>query len=288
MGLRGGIVKKNDGFFKDLLSKARDFWGELPADKVVPVEMAPQGFTQKEKENAGWVSPRYSKSRTVQLDPAVLADNRCVGIFPYAPEAEIYKVLRTQILQYTKEKGGGNTIMITSALHGEGKTVTAINLAFTFAKLFDQTVLLVDSDLRQQAIHKTLGFSSDKGLIDHLVDNTPISELMIWPGIDKLTLISGGRTINESAELVRSARMKDLVAEMKTRYPDRYVFFDVPPILSGADTLDFIPLVDHVIVVVEYGVTPVDQVKKAVELIPQEKVIGFVLNKNAVQQADRE
>lgn len=280
-------MKIGSGFVKDLFEKMKNFWGEMPAREIVPDEMSSQEFTQKEKENAGWVSPRYSKSRTVQLDPATLADNRCVGIFPYAPEAEVYKVLRTQILQHTKEKGG-NTIMITSAVHREGKTLTAINLSFTFAKLFEQTVLLVDSDLRQQAIHKTLGFRSDKGLIDHLVDDVPLSDLMIWPGVDKLTLISGGRTINESAELVRSTRMKDLVLEMKTRYPDRYVFFDAPPILSGADTLEFVPLVDYVIIVVEYGSTPLNQIKKAVELIPQEKVIGFVLNKSRMQRIDGE
>jgi non-specific protein-tyrosine kinase len=264
----------------------KELWGRMPSDEVIPVEAMSQEFTQKEKENAGWVSPNYSKSRTVHLDPAVLADNRCMGIFPYAREAEVYKVLRTQILEATKEKGG-NTIMITSALPGEGKTLTAINLAFTFAKLFEQTVLLVDGDLRQQAIHKKLGFSSDKGLIDHLVDDIPLSDLMIWPGIDKLTLISGGRSVAESAELFRSTRMRELVNEMKTRYPDRYVFFDVPPILGGADTLDFVPLVDHVVVVVQYGVTPIDAVKKAVELIPQEKVIGFVLNRSEDRSAHR-
>ncbi len=272
---------------KDILDKVKEFWGKMPSDEVIPVEVMSQEFTQKEKENAGWVSPNYSKSRTVHLDPALLADNRCVGIFPYAREAEVYKVLRTQILEATKEKGG-NTIMITSALPGEGKTLTAINLAFTFARLFEQTVLLVDGDLKQQAIHKTLGFASDKGLIDHLVDDTPLSDLMIWPGIDKLTLISGGRSVAESTELFRSTRMKDLVNEMKTRYPDRYVFFDVPSILGGADTLDFVSLVDHVVVVVQCGVTPVDAVKKAVELIPQEKVIGFVLNRSEDRSAHRD
>jgi non-specific protein-tyrosine kinase len=273
--------------FKEILGKAKEFWGKMPSGQVIPVEVMSQEFTQKEKENAGWVSPNYSKSRTVHLDPALLADNRCVGIFPYAREAEVYKVLRTQILEAAKEKGG-NTIMITSALPGEGKTLTAINLAFTFARLFEQTVLLVDGDLKQQAIHKTLGFASDKGLIDHLVDDTPLSELMIWPGIDKLTLISGGRSVAESTELFRSTRMRDLVSEMKTRYPDRYVFFDVPSILGGADTLDFVSLVDHVIVVVQYGSTPVDAVKKAVELIPQEKVIGFVLNRSEDPSAHRD
>ena len=204
-----------------------------------------------------------------------------MGIFPYSREAEVYKVLRTQILQHTKEKGG-NTIMITSALPGEGKTLTAINLAFTFAKLFEQTVLLVDADLKQQAIHQTLGFSSDVGLIDYLVGEKSVMDLIVWPGIDKLTLISGGRTVHESTEFLGSNKMRELVTDMKTRYPDRYVLFDVPPILSGADTLDLVPLVDHVLMVVRHGATPIDDVRKAIELIPQEKVIGFVLNRHDV------
>lgn len=235
-------------------------------------------FTQVERETAGWVSPHYSISRTVKLDMNTLADNRCVSIFPYSREAEVYKVLRTQILRYTKETGG-NTIMITSALPGEGKTTTAINLSFAFSKLFDQTVLLVDGDLRKQDIHRHLAFESDKGLSDYLLDDCPLSDLIIWPGIDKLTLISGGRLIHESTELLGSVRMAELVHEMKTRYPDRYVFFDTPPILNGADALAFVPLVDHIIIVVQAGVTQEDDVKRSLELIPQEKVAGFVLNR---------
>lgn len=275
------MADKLRGLFEDVFKKLKRT--EHVKQNPLKAEIE-QDFTQEEKEKAGWVSPNYSTSRTVKLDMNTLADNRCVAIFPYAKETEVYKVLRTQILRYTKEKGG-NTIMITSAQPGEGKTLTAINLSFTFAKLFEQTVLLVDGDLRQQGIHKYLGFESDRGLADHLVDGRPVSELIIWPGIDKLTLISGGRLIHESTELLGSTRMTDLVHEMKTRYPDRYVFFDVPPILTGADALAFVPLVDYIIMVVQAGTTSANDVKKALELIPQEKVIGFVLNRyNAAAQ----
>ena len=263
------------GLFEGIFKKSKKT--EHAKEYSLAAEMK-QDFSQEDKEKAGWVSPAYTKSRTVKLDMNTLADNRCVAIFPYARETEVYKVLRTQILRYTKEKGG-NTIMITSALPEEGKTLTAINLAFTFAKLFEQTVLLVDGDLRQQDIHKRLGFESDRGLADYLVDNRPVPEIITWPGIDKLTVISGGRLLHESTELLGSTRMTDLVQEMKTRYPDRYVFFDVPPILSGADALAFVPLVDYVLLVVRAGTTSENDVKKALELIPQEKVIGFVLNR---------
>jgi protein-tyrosine kinase len=272
---RNKVAEKLRGLFEDAFKKLKKT--ENVKDYPLVTEMK-QDFSQEDKEKAGWVSPAYTKSRTVKLDMNVLADNRCVAIFPYARETEVYKVLRTQVLRYTKERGG-NTIMITSALQGEGKTLTAINLSFTFAKLFEQTVLLVDGDLRQQGIHKRLGFESDRGLADYLVDNRPVPEIITWPGIDKLTLISGGRLIHESTELLGSTRMKDLVQDMKTRYPDRYVFFDVPPILSSADALAFVPLVDYIIMIVQAGTTSTNDVKKALELIPQDKVIGFVLNR---------
>lgn len=230
------------------------------------------------KEVSGWVSPRYDKSRTLYLNPMAAAANRCVAALPNSSETEAYKVIRTQILQKTEDREG-KTIMVTSALPGEGKTVTTINLAFTFARDFSQTVLLVDCDFRNQRIHEMLGIKSDKGLINYLLDDAPVSDLITWPGVEKLTFISGGRAVYESTEILGSPRMKDLVNDMRTRYPERYVFFDVPPVLTSADALAFAPLVDHIIVVVAAGVTPVQEVKRAIEFLPQEKIIGLVLNR---------
>jgi len=232
---------------------------------------------QQVSEKHGWVSPLYAKSRPVTLDSKWLMENRCVGYQCASYEADCYKVLRTQILQKTQGKGG-TTLMVTSALPGDGKTITAINLAFTFTKEFMQTVLLVDSDLRQQKIHKYLGVRSAKGLIDYLIDGMPLSALTVWPGIEKMTFISGGRTITASSELLNSPRMKDLVKELKGRYPERYVIFDVAPVLAGADALAFAPQVDHILFVVRAGVTPLPEIRQAIQLLPNEKILGLVLN----------
>jgi non-specific protein-tyrosine kinase len=168
-------------------------------------------------------SPQYSKSRPVQLNPNFVADNRCIAILSNAPEIEPYRVLRTQMLHRLREMGG-KTVMITSAVPDEGKTITAVNLALTIAKDFHETVLLVDADLRKQKVHAYLGIESDKGLVDYLTHDEPVGNLIIWPGIDKLTLISGGAPIWERAELLGSLKMKQLVQEMRERYADRYVF----------------------------------------------------------------
>ena len=169
-------------------------------------------------------SPVYRESRPVRLNLNTVRDNRCMCMFPDSAEIEYFKVLRTQIQQRTREKGW-NTLMVTSALPGEGKTLTAVNLALTFAREYHQTVLLVDCDLRRQQVDRCLGLESEIGLIDYLLEDRPLRDLIVWPGIDKLTLITGGRNVLDTTEILNSRRMRDLVREMKARYDDRLILF---------------------------------------------------------------
>jgi len=260
--------------FMKLISR----FGKKPSD-VPTISLREKHVTLHDtKDKAGWLSPDYSRSRAVVLDPNVLANNRCVAMFPSNPEVESYKVLRSRILDRIK-KQGGQSVMITSAIPGEGKTTTAINLALTFAKEFEHTVLLVDGDLRRQRIHEVLGYESDRGLLNYLLDGTPVPELVVWPGIEKLTVISGGKTILESSEVIASPQMRELAADMKSRYPERYMFFDVPPVLAGADAMAFAPLVDWIILIVEAGKTPLPEVNRALQMLPREKVLGLILNR---------
>jgi len=244
-----------------------------------PKPEVPVAQDERPKGQAGWKPPVYSESRRFKFDRQKAAQNRCVSLFPESEEIEFYKILRTQIQQRTKQQGW-NTIMITSTQPGEGKTITSINLAVTMAKEFNQTVLLVDCDLRRQKIHDYLGLENKRGLVDYLIDDKPLNDLITWPNIPHMTLISGGGIIRESTELLGSPKMKALVHEMKARYDDRYVLFDVPPILAGADATAFAPLMDGVVMVVEAARTTKKDVKKALSLIPQEKLIGVVLNKS--------
>ncbi|MGD0232497.1 MAG: CpsD/CapB family tyrosine-protein kinase [Syntrophorhabdales bacterium] len=230
------------------------------------------------KERPGWVSPTYARSCEKPIDPLIAGTNRCFATLPNPHDIEGYKVIRTQIMQKTGQEGG-KTIMVTSPLRGEGKTTTAVNLAFTFAREFTQTVLLVDCDLRTQRIHGMLGIKSDRGLADYLLNDAPLSDLIIWPCFEKLTLISGGGGAKESAELLGSPRMKELVQEMKTRYPDRYIFLDAPAVLSGADAMALAPQVDYVLMVIAAGSTPLGEVRRALEVIPEGKMLGLILNR---------
>jgi non-specific protein-tyrosine kinase len=222
-------------------------------------------------------SPEYTQSCCLEVHKPWAIENRCVCIEPSAVELEAYKVLRTRIEQAVKAKGW-NTLLVTSPNPGDGKTLTSVNLALTFAKAYNQTVMLVDCDLRRQNIHRVLGLESAAGLVDFLVDDKPLQDFIIWPGIEKLTLISGGRSIQNSAEVMGSARMKSLVQELKTRYDDRMVILDSPPLLSGADTLALAPAVDGIIMVVKENRTPMRDIRRSLDMIPGEKFLGFVLN----------
>lgn len=225
-----------------------------------------------------WRQPAYTQSHYHELDREKAIQNRCVCLFPESEELEFYKILRTQI-QHRAKAQGWNTVMITSARPEEGKTLTSINLAITMAKEFNQTVLLVDADLKRQNIHRYLGIPSKQGLINYLAEDMALKDLITWPNIDNLTLISGGGLVRDSAELLGSPKMKALVQEMKNRYDDRYVLFDAPPVLAGADAIAFAPLVDCIVMVVEEGQTTNKDIQKVLELIPKEKLLGFVLNK---------
>ncbi|MBE9544760.1 MAG: polysaccharide biosynthesis tyrosine autokinase [Proteobacteria bacterium] len=241
-------------------------------------EMPEKERFKEEIPTDDWRQPVYSQSTQIELSTEAVIENRCVCIEPDSPEIDCYKVLRTKIQQMTQEKGW-NTVMITSPRSGDGKTLTAINLALTFSKTFNQTILLVDCDLRKQDVHKLLGFHSESGLVDYLVNDRPLNEFIIWPSVEKLTLISGGRMIQNSTELLGSPRMKKLVEEIKLRYDDRYVLFDVPPVLGSADTLALVPFIDSIVMVVEEGKTSTRDVQKALEVLPKEKFLGFVMNK---------
>jgi protein-tyrosine kinase len=222
--------------------------------------------------------PVYTQTRVVPLNESHLEKQRVVT-FPDNPEVmDHYNLLRTQVLHRTRDKGH-NTLMVTSVVDGEGKTVTAINLAVSMSKEVNQTVMLVDTDLRHPKIHSYLGCSAEKGLSDYLQDDVPVSDLLVNPGLAKMVVLPAGKPLFGSTEILGSPKMEKLVAEMKRRYPERYVIFDCPPVLTVPDALVFASYVDGVILVVEAGRTTKDQIRKAVELLEDRNIVGLVMNK---------
>jgi protein-tyrosine kinase len=223
----------------------------------------------------------YSITRTVPVDREVLRRNRLIagGGEVAAAVTEGYKLLRTHVLQRTKAEGH-NTLMITGPRSGEGKTLTAINLAISISQEVNQSVLLVDADLRSPSIHRYFGIRRGEGLVDYLTNGAPVSELLVQPeGLAKLVLLPGGRPTIQAAELIASPLMADLVMELKHFYPNRYVLFDLPPLLNFADSLAFAPLVDGIIVVVEAGKTSREEIERCRGMLKKFNLLGFVVNK---------
>ena len=176
----------------------------------------------------------------------------------------------------------GNIIMVTSSVPGEGKTYTSTNLALAFAQEMDHTVLLVDCDVTKQGASRMLGVEKRRpDLTDLLVsDNLSVSDAILRTDVPGLVLLPAGKPHEFITELIASNRMTCLIEEISTRYSDRIVILDAPPLLSTPESQVLASLVGQIVFVIEAGKTPHTIVDDALELLPREKAIGLVLNKS--------
>jgi len=222
----------------------------------------------------------YSQTRNIDVSQSALRENRVVSGFEPCEFTDAFKMLRTQVLQRLNENSW-NVLAITSPGTGEGKTLTALNLAASLAMEVNYTVLLVDANLRHPSLHDHLGLPGEPGLSDYLLDDKPLTELLIHPkGIDHLSILPGGRALLNSAEMLNSPKMTRLVDELKTRYASRIVIFDLPPVLDASDAMAFSPYVDATLLVVEEGKTTKKEVENAVAMLSSTNILGTVLNKS--------
>ncbi|RJQ53794.1 MAG: polysaccharide biosynthesis tyrosine autokinase [Nitrospiraceae bacterium] len=196
---------------------------------------------------------------------------------PGSPVAEEYRRLKSMLIRETKANFL-NTVMITSAVEAEGKSLTAVNLALTLSQEIDHTILLVDADLRKPTLHEYLGISCKYGLSDYLTRDIDLSEILVKTGIGNLLIIPAGHTVENPVELLSSVRMKTLIHELKHRYMDRYVIIDTPPILPFADAISLGSLVDGVLFIVKEGRIQKKSLENAVHLIKDLKILGVVFN----------
>jgi len=227
----------------------------------------------------------YTRTRSVPMPVDELREKRIITGQKNSI-SDAYRVLRTQILQRLNEKSW-NTLAITSPGNGAGKSLTSINLAISLAREIDNTVLLIDANLRSPKLDKYFDFHAEYGLSDYLLDDKPLDEMLIHPeGISRFVVLPAGRAIVNSSEMLSSPKMQRLVDEVKHRYPSRIVIFDLPPLLESSDTLAFIPNADSTLVVIEEGRTKENELKQAFELLQGNEVIGTVLNKAYTQDRD--
>lgn len=217
--------------------------------------------------------------------------------FIYSPDSthhiqEEFRHIKRKLLNNafglaSKTLTNSNLIMVTSSNPNEGKTYIAINLALSIALEQDKTVLLVDADVLRPSLHRELEFESKKGLLEYLLAEVPsIPDIIYSTNIDNLKLIPAGKPHHLTNELLASERMEKLAKELASRYPDRIVIFDCPPILGVTETPVLSDLVGQAVVVVEESKTKTDDVKRAVSQLNEDMAIGLVMNKTIRSKKD--
>jgi capsular exopolysaccharide synthesis family protein len=222
---------------------------------------------------------RHHRTRVVEVPEEVLIRNRLVAGIANHELQDVYRMLRTRVLKGLRGNGW-NSLAITSPATGCGKTLTAINLAISLAMELVHTVLLVDLDLRNPTSHRYFGLEPEYGLSDYLLHNVPVEDILFSPSLDRLVVLPGRESVRNSSEMLKSPGMVALVKELKTRYPDRLVIFDLPPLLAVDDALAFAPYTDAMLMVAENGATQREDLERALTILKDTPVIGTVLNKS--------
>jgi len=219
----------------------------------------------------------YRETQIQPKSPMAFQKNRLVAGRHMESLADTFRVLRAQVIRGLAAVSS-NTLAICSANAGEGKTLTACNLAISLAMESNFTVLLVDLDLRRPRVHEYFGVSVQKGLCDYLEGNAEIPQCLINPGLERLVLLPIRRSVLNSSELLSSVRMSDLLKELGTRYEKRIVIYDLPPLLPSDDSLVILPRIDASLLVIQEGKTEAGAIQRSISFLRDHKFIGTVLN----------
>ena len=229
----------------------------------------------------------YEQTDTVTVSGAALEEHRLLGQHSDARVVAAYKMLRTRVLQRIRHHGW-NAIAVTSATPGEGKSLTAANLAISLSQEVNHTVLLVDMDLRAPSLHEMFALRPTYGLIDYLEGAAELSSVLINPGIPGLVLLPGGKPVPMSSEVLSTPQMIGLADELKRRYPSRIVLYDVPAAAARDDMLAFAPCVDAYLLVVGEGKATADDIRRVTEIMGATPRLGAVLNRSSSRDAQLE
>ena len=214
----------------------------------------------------------------VALDPQVLEREHVLPPNAGGGHGHAYKLLRTQVLRRLDQLQA-NTLAVLSPTAEAGKTLTAINLAIAIAAEHGRTALLVDMDLRNPRVHQRLGFEPTLGIEDCLQSDRPVHDAILRvAGYERLAVLPARAAVEHSSELLTSQRASQLVAELRARYTNRIILFDLPPVLQADDALAFSKTVQAGLMVVGEGRTQRKELLQGMELLRDLTIVGTVLN----------
>jgi protein-tyrosine kinase len=223
----------------------------------------------------------YTRTRVFTPSPTVLEANRVMNPGTTDPGAVAFRMLRTQVLQ-RMDANNWRSLAIFSPGDSDGKTTTAINLAVSLASDRRHTVLLVDFDFKHPKVAARLGLSPQSGADDVLVGAASVEESLYHPdGFERLIIFPARSSLMNSSEILAGPRSREIVSELRNRYPERIIVFDLPPVLHADDALAFAPLIECGLVVAAEGRTRRNDLMRTVELLHKTPLVGTVLNRAA-------
>ena len=247
--------------------------GQIPDPSPVGEQRRPQGGEV--------VAYEYTRTRVITPDPVALERRRIMLPSSTSAAAEAFRMLRTQILQRMAAHGW-RSLAVVSPGGDEGRSTTAANLALTIAADSRHSALLCDLDLRSPSLAALFDFVAERGVDDVLAGRSLIEDCLYHPrGYDRFVLLPARAPLAGSSEVLAGPAARELVRELRERYLDRILIFDLPPVLAADDALAFAPSVECALVVVGEGTTRRDDLARCLELLRNTPIVGTVLNRAA-------
>lgn len=270
------------------IEKALDKLGQAAVAEPVPATPATDSVDTLVNAQAAQVVQADNKtaSQFINIDLDSLSKRNFVA---KATERKLiyeeYRVIKRKLINnafgpLSSSLKNPNLILVSSSRPGEGKTFTSVNLALSIALEQDKTVLLVDADVLRPNVSRTLEISVPRGLTDYLSsDSVDVTDIMYSTNVERLKLIAAGKPHHLSTELLASDKMAALVDEFASRYPDRIVIFDAPPLLGVNETSVLAGMCGQAVIVLEENKTKLNELEKAISMLPPDLATGFVINK---------
>ncbi len=257
---------------ENALAMVKNRGQRVPSDKAARRARAPQTVAVD--------TPPLQQFQTVTLDAVTLERNRVLPQVADHAALRAYKILRTRLLQRLTANRW-RSVAVTGTEMGQGKTLTAINLAVALSQDPNTQVCLVDLDLQHPQVAAQMGIRCERGLGDYLLGEAEASQVIYNCGIPRLVVIPNTRMFEHSSEMLAGARTLELLRLIDAEMPRHIVIFDMPPLLMSDDVLTFAPHVDGVLLVVAEGQTQRASVERSKELLAEMNLVGVVLNRSS-------
>jgi protein-tyrosine kinase len=231
--------------------------------------------------------PPVDPSRYIKIDRLRL---RAAGFLPDETQerrfADQYRRIKRPILMHVQtltaaRSPAARLILMASALPGDGKTFTSINLALSMARERDISVLIMDADVAKPHISRIFGVDREPGLLDALADDSIDVESLVLPtDVHGLSMLPAGPYHESATELLASERMNQVLTRLTARDPRRVVLLDSPPLLLSSESRALVEIAGQVVIVVRAGGTPRRALEEAIGYIGEDKPLGLVLNQS--------